>query len=163
MSKKQFIRHLEYYGFPDQNGYSSDINAVDLSDIIKKNKEQDEEIADLEGEKADEKDLLELSGTVETLISAQTEFNNTVVETFTDISSDINMLKDVDNEFATQLSAVTEGLNSLNEEFEDFSDKTNESISALTADIEDLNEKSDTYALKEDTYTKQEVDDLISS
>ena len=163
MSKKQFIRHLEYYGFPDQNGYSSDINAVDLSDIIKKNKEQDEEIADLEGEKADEKDLLELSGAVETLITVQTEFNNNVVETLTEVSNDIATLKNVDDEFANQLSAITEGVNSLSEDFEAFSEDVNESISALTADVEELNEKSDTYALKEDTYTKEEVDDLISS
>ena len=162
MAKKQFIRHLEFYGFPDQNGYSSDINPVDLSDIIEKNKEQDKEIADLEGEKADKKDLVELSGAVETLISAQTEFNNNVVETLTDVSNDIATLKNVDNEFATQLSALTEGVNSLNEEFETFSDDTNESISALTADVAALNEKSNTYALKEDTYTKQEVNDLIS-
>ena len=159
---KQFIRHLEFYGFPDQNGYSSDINPVDLSDIIEKNKEQDKEIADLEGEKADKKDLVELSGTVDTLISAQTDFNNTVVETLTGISADIDTLKNVDNEFATQLSALTEGVNSLNEEFENFSGETSESIAALTADVAALNEKSDTYALKENTYTKQEVDDLIS-
>ena len=48
MAKKQFIRHLEFYGFPDQNGYSSEINGVDLSDIREKNKEQDEEIQDLQ-------------------------------------------------------------------------------------------------------------------
>ena len=72
MAKKQFIRHLEFYGFPDQNGYSSVINGgdVDIDDIIKKNKEQDEEIQDLEGEKADKKDLDELSGKVETMIAA---------------------------------------------------------------------------------------------
>lgn len=159
---KQFIRHLEFYGFPDQNGYSSDINPVDLSDIIEKNKEQDKEIADLEGEKADKKDLVELSGTVDTLISAQTNFNNTVVETLSGISADIDTLKDVDNEFATQLSALTEGVNSLNEELEDFSGETSDAISALTEDVAELSEKSDTYALKEDTYTKQEVDNLIS-
>ena len=68
--QQQFIRHLEFYGFPDQNGYTSDINAcsVDLSNIIKKNKEQDREIKYLDNEKADKKDLDELSGTVETLI-----------------------------------------------------------------------------------------------
>ena len=55
MAKKQFIRHLEYYGFPDQNRYSSDVD-IDLSDIREKNKEQDEEIKDLEViELADEK------------------------------------------------------------------------------------------------------------
>lgn len=39
MANKQFIRHLEFYGYPDQNGYSSEASCcdcVDLSEIIKK-------------------------------------------------------------------------------------------------------------------------------
>ena len=162
MAKKQFIRHLEFYGFPDQNGYSSDINGVDLSDIRQKNKEQDEEIADLEGEKADKRDLASLSGTVENFITRQSEINQEFADVISGMSNDIEELKDVDNEFATQLSALTEGINSLNEEFEDFSGNTSDAIETLNANVEELIAKSDTYALKEDTYTKQEVDNLIS-
>ena len=69
MANKQFIRHLEFYGYPDQNGYSSEASCcdcVDLSEIIKKNKQQDKEIECLTHEKAEKKDLDALSATVET-------------------------------------------------------------------------------------------------
>ena len=162
MSKKQFIRHLEYYGFPDQNNYTSAIENPDISDIIKKNREQDEEIEDLEDEKASKAEINELSNMVTETFSAQDEFNHAVVGKFHEIDENITELKEIDNEFAEQLSALTEGVNSLNENFEDFSGDTNESISALTDDVDELKDKSSTYALKENTYTKEEVDDLLS-
>ena len=163
MAKKQFIRHLEFYGFPDQNGYSSDINGVDLSDIIEKNKEQDKEIADLEGEKASKKDLLELSGSVETLISAQTKFNNAIVDTISGITSDIDALKAVDTEFAEQLSAVTNGLDDAMEAIETLGDRMDDvedEISGINESIESIEEN---YAKKDDVYTKEEIDARIPS
>lgn len=163
MAKKQFIRHLEFYGFPDQNGYSSDINGVDLSDIIEKNKEQDKEIADLEGEKASKKDLLELSGSVETLISAQTKFNNAIVDTISGITSDIDALKQVDTEFAEQLSAVTNGLDDAMEAIETLGDRVDtieDEISGINESIESIEEN---YAKKDDVYTKEEIDARIPS
>ena len=65
MAKKQFIRHLEFYGYPDQNVYTSEscCGSVDLSEIIAKNKQQDKEIKCLTHEKADKKDLDALSAT----------------------------------------------------------------------------------------------------
>lgn len=163
MAKKQFIRHLEFYGFPDQNGYSSDINGVDLSDIIEKNKEQDKEIKDLEGEKASKKDLLELSGSVETLISAQTKFNNAIVDTISGITSDIDTLKAVDTEFAEQLSAVTSGLDEAMDAIETLGDRVDtieDEISGINEAIDSIEEN---YAKKDDVYTKEEIDARIPS
>ena len=163
---KQFIRHLEYYGFPDQNNYSSDLGNVDLSDIIKKNKEQDEEIEELEGEKADKTDLDALSGTVETLIAAQTEINQNVAESISGITADIEEQKAVDDEFAAQLSALTEGVDDINETVSTLGETVGEISEALSGITDELNDfettVEETYAKKEDTYTKQEVDDLIS-
>ena len=163
---KQFIRHLEYYGFPDQNNYSSDLGNVDLSDIIKKNKEQDEEIEELEGEKADKADLDALSGTVESLIAAQTEINQNVAESISGITADIEEQKAVDDEFAAQLSALTEGVDDINETVSTLDETVGEISEALSGLTDELNNfeatVEETYAKKEDTYTKQEVDDLIS-
>ena len=163
---KQFIRHLEYYGFPDQNNYSSDLGNVDLSDIIKKNKEQDEEIEELEGEKADKTDLDALSGTVESLIAAQTEINQNVAESISGITADIEKQKVVDDEFAAQLSALTEGVDNINETVSTLDEtvgEISEALSGLTDELNDFEANvEETYAKKEDTYTKQEVDDLIA-
>lgn len=180
---KQFIRHLEFYGFPDQNRYSSDVNSsADLSEIIKKNKQQDKEIKNLTNEKADKKDLLELSGTVETLISAQTEFNTMVVDELSGITNDINILKNIDDEYGQQLSALTDGLNdaicgiqNLGNRVDDVEEDI-EAISghvlALDDTVEGIQEELETklskeeaegtYAKKDDVYTKEEVDEILS-
>ena len=163
MAKKQFIRHLEFYGFPDQNGYSSDINGVDLSEIIEKNKEQDKEIQDLEGEKASKKDLNELSGTVETLISAQTEFNNVMVETLSGITNDINTLKEIDNEFGQQLSALTDGVNDAMDAVQILGDRVDDVEDAISGINESIETIIEDYAKKEDVYSKEEIDEMISS
>lgn len=178
MAKKQFIRHLEFYGFPDQNGYSSDVNGynVDLSEIIKKNKEQDKEIKELSDEKASKKDLDELSGTVESIIAYQSDINQAVADS-------INELREIDNEFAEQISALTNGVNdaicgiqNLNDRVDDvqedldelsgkvetLSAETADAISGLSEDIQELRDDIDeTYAKKEDVYTKDEVDEKI--
>ena len=183
MAKKQFIRHLEFYGFPDQNGYSSVINGgdVDIDDIIKKNKEQDEEIQDLEGEKADKKDLDELSGKVETMIVAQSEINADVANSISGMSADIETLKGIDTEFAAQLSALTDGVNdaicgvqNLNDRAEDIEEDVAElsgKVMTLQTTVEgiqteldnklDKDEAEEIYAKKSDVYTKEEVDALI--
>ena len=182
--KRQFIRHLEFYGFPDQNGYSSEVNgmSVDLSEIIEKNKEQDEEIQGLEGEKADKKDLDELSGTVETLISAQTEFNNEVVSILSGVTNDISTLKEIDNMFGEQLSAITDGLNdaisniqelndevdgisnnleSLSGKVESFSGETNDKFSEVWEELDKKlgkTEAEEIYAKKDEIVTKEELE-----
>lgn len=163
---KQFIRHLEYYGFPDQNNYSSDLGNVDLSDIIKKNKEQDEEIQDLEGEKAEKADLDALSGTVDSLIVAQTEINQNVAESISGITADIEEQKAVDDEFAAQINALTDSIDDTNDALStlgDVVDEIAEAVSGVTDELHDFEaDVEETYAKKEDTYTKEEVDQEIS-
>ena len=142
MAKKQFIRHLEYYGFPDQNQYTSEFNGVDLSDIRQKNKEQDEEIGELETDKADKKSLNELSGTVENLIAAQSEVNEEFAEAISGITSDIGKLKEIDNEYGEQLSAITDSLNDVIEDVNELDDKVDD----INGDIEELSGKVETLS-----------------
>ena len=163
MAKKQFIRHLEYYGFPDQNRYSSDVD-IDLSDIREKNKEQDEEIKDLEGEKADEKDLLELSGTVENLIAAQTEVNQEFASAISGMSDDIEELKAVDDEFAEQLSAITDAVDDTVNGLEELSGYTAFNLAELRQGFNAYTRYADAeFAHRNNVYTKEEIDERIPS
>ena len=181
MAKKQFIRHLEYYGFPDQNQYSSEFNGVDLSDIRQKNKEQDEEIGELETDKADKKSLDELSGTVESIISQQTIVNQEFAEAISGITSDIEKLKEIDNEYGEQLSALTDSVNDVIGDIDDLNDKVDgidEDIAELSgksaeADVKieaiseqldnklDKSEAEETYAKKDECVTKEYIDEKL--
>ena len=167
MAKKQFIRHLEFYGFPDQNGYSSEINGVDLSDIREKNKEQDKEIQELEGEKAEKKDLLELSGTVENFIERQSEINQEFADAISGMSADIDELKKVDDEFAEQLSAITDGVDDAMEAIEILGERVDDledGLSGLSGAVDSMMETiEDEFAKKDDVYTKEEIDARIPS
>ena len=163
MAKKQFIRHLEYYGFPDQNSYSSEFNGVDLSDIREKNKEQDEEIQDLEGEKADKKDLVSLSGMVDNLIATQSEINQGFANSISGLSSDIEALKDVDTEFAEQLSAITNGVDDAMDSIEELDDRVSDIENSISGLNDTVNEIIEDYAKKDDVYSKEEIDEMISS
>ena len=167
MTKKQFIRHLEFYGFPDQNGYSSEINGVDLSDIREKNKEQDKEIQELEGEKAEKKDLLELSGTVENFIERQSEINQEFADAISGMSADIDELKKVDDEFAEQLSAITDGVDDAMEAIEILGERVDDledGLSGLSGAVDSMMETiEDEFAKKDDVYTKEEIDARIPS
>lgn len=139
MAKEQFIRHLEYYGFPDQNCYSSEINGVDLSIFREKDKEHDDEIAELEGEKADKSELYALSGTVDSVISSQTQVNVQIVDTLGKITDDIGKLKEIDNEYGTHLSSITDSVNSV---IGDVSAISGE-LSGITSDVSSLVNKYD--------------------
>lgn len=167
MAKKQFIRHLEFYGFPDQNGYSSDINGVDLSDIREKNKEQDKEIEELEGEKAEKKDLLELSGTVENFIDRQSEINQGFADAISGMSGEIDELKKVDDEFAEQLSAITDGVDNAMEAIEILGERVDDledGLSGLSGVVDSMMDTiEDEFAKKDDVYTKEEIDARIPS
>ena len=168
MAKKQFIRHLEYYGFPDQNTYTSEINGIDLSDIREKNKEQDKEIQELEGEKAEKKDLLELSGTVENFIDKQDEINHIFYDAISGMSDDIEELKRIDDDFAEQLSAMTDSIDDILETIDEFSADTqfkfaeaNERLNAYSRyAANEFAHRSDVYT-KNEVYNKDEVDELI--
>ena len=163
MAKKQYIRHLEYYGFPDQNGYSSEINGVDLSDIREKNKEQDEEIQDLEGEKADKKDLLSLSGTVENFITRQSEINQEFADAISGMSGDIEELKKIDTEFAEQLSAITSGVDEAMDAIEILDERVDNVEDNISGLSETVNEIIEDYAKKDDVYSKEEIDEMMAS
>lgn len=163
MAKKRYIRHLEYYGFPDQNGYSSEINGVDLSDIREKNKEQDEEIQDLEGEKADKKDLLSLSGTVENFITRQSEINQEFADAISGMSGDIEELKKIDTEFAEQLSAITSGVDEAMDAIEILDERVDNVEDNLSGLSETVGEIIEDYAKKDDVYSKEEIDEMMAS
>lgn len=163
MAKKRYIRHLEYYGFPDQNGYSSEINGVDLSDIREKNKEQDEEIQDLEGEKADKKDLVLLSGTVENFITRQSEINQEFADAISGMSNDINDLKNIDTEFAEQLSAITSGVDEAMDAIENLDERVDNVEDYLSGLSETVGEIIEDYARKDDVYSKEEIDEMMTS
>ena len=163
MAKKQCIRHLEFYGFPDQNKYSG-FEDLDLSDIREKNKEQDEEIQGLEGEKADKKDLLELSGTVENLIAAQSEVNEAFAEAISGMSGDIEELKAVDDEFAEQLSAITDAVDDTINDLEELSGYTAFNLAELRQGFNAYTRYADAeFAHRNDVYTKAEIDERIPS
>ena len=163
MAKKRYIRHLEYYGFPDQNGYSSEINGVDLSDIREKNKEQDDEIQDLEGEKADKKDLVLLSGTVENFITRQSEINQEFADAISGMSNDINDLKNIDTEFAEQLSAITSGVDEAMDAIENLDERVDNVEDYLSGLSETVGEIIEDYARKDDVYSKEEIDEMMAS
>ena len=156
MAKKQFIRHLEFYGFPDQNKYAG-FGDIDLSDIREKNKEQDEEIQDLEGEKAEKKDLDELSGTVENLMAAQAEVNEAFAEAISGMSEDID-------ELAEEVSALTDTVNDVIDNLEDLSASTNFNIAELRQGFNAYTRYADMeFAHRNNVYTKQEIDDMFAS
>lgn len=178
---KKFIRHLEFYGFPDQNNYESDMGGgcgVDLSEIIKKNKEQDKEIQELTDEKASKKDLDELSGTVMSMIEIQSEINQGFADAISGntekieaITDKVNEISDTVNDAMCGIQILGERVDGLEGKFEILSGKV-DTLSAETfdalADMQDeldgklgKDEAEEIYAKKEDVYTKQETDDRI--
>ena len=180
---KQFIRHLEFYGFPDCNGYSSDITgAVDLSDIIKKNEEQDKAIACLsKSEWASKKELHHLNGKLNTFMHAQNMVNYRVGKELISIDRDISNLKENSNAFAEELSAITDTVNGIIGDVDIISGKVTtieENISAITEDVETLSAETINgfasvngrideygryvemvYAKKDSVYTKAEIEE----
>lgn len=161
---KEFIRHLEFYGFPDTNGYASSTNAnVDLSNIIKKNEEQDQAIANLgEQEWVSEEELHHLNEKVNTFIETQNEINNNIDENLGTIKDDVNNLKNNSNLFAEELSGVTIAVNELLGDTESLNNK----IEALSSETISANQELHTYvdenfANKNTIYTKEEVDEKV--
>lgn len=178
---KKFIRHLEFYGFPDQNTYESEMGGgcnVDLSEIIKKNKEQDKEIQELTDEKASKKDLDELSGTVMSMIEVQSEINQGFAEAISGNTERIDSITDKVNEISDTVNDAMCGIQILGDRVDGLEGKFNVlsgRVDAISADtfeaLADMQEQLDgklgkdeaeeIYAKKEDVYTKQETDDRI--
>ena len=168
MAKKKFIRHLEFYGFPDQNVYVSETNGgcnVDLSEIINKNKEQDEEIKGLTNKKADEKDLLALSGTVNTMITTQSQINQELANAISgqtgkiqEITDSVNEIGDVVNGVVCDVHNLSDKVDGIDADVAELSGKV-ETLSAETADAisgiqDELEDKLDKTEAEE-TYLKK--------
>ena len=190
MAKKTFIRHLEFYGFPDQNVYNG-ITNVDLSDIYETNKEQDKEISEISGEtnsKADLSLVNELSGKVDTFIGIQSGINESFLDSISSITDNIESLKERDIEITDKINEITDSINDLAEgveinkdsidevsgkvsTIEDFIEGFDNIISGIEESIDSIEEElskkldsdvaEETYAKKDDVYTKEEADETF--
>lgn len=181
------IRHLEFYGYVDQNVYMGLPN-VDLSDIREVNKEQDKEINAISGatkDKADKATLNELSGKVETFIDKQEDINKWLAKGINlnkgriegleardeEITTKINEIVDDFNPIYDELSALSGNIASVDEKLENhlsetstFEEETNERLEALEGGMSNKIDKTEaygTFAEKTDVYTKEEVDNKI--
>ena len=177
------IRHLEYYGYADQNVYIGLPNA-DLSDIRETNKEQDKEINELSGatkEKADLELVNELSGKVDSFIDTQARINESLAHAIASNSEKINALQQRDVEITDKLNELVDDfnpiydklgeietqMNELDEKVDEYSDFKEEALGKFNEIETELGKKLDkteaerTYAKKSDVYTKREVDNLI--
>ena len=181
------IRHLEYYGYADQNVYMG-IPNVDLSDIREVNKEQDKEINAISGATKDKADLAivnELSGKVETFADKQSLINKwlakgvnknreridnletrdeEITAKINEIVDDFNPIYDELGNLSTRINDVDTRLTEHLEEESTFEDETNQRLNSLETSMDekiDKTEAYDVFAKKSDVYTKSEVDELI--
>jgi methyl-accepting chemotaxis protein len=182
MGKKQFIRHLEFYGFPDQNKYFSDANCGDLSFIIDK-------LNELDLEKADKDTLEEFEETVneeiDSLKDADEVLNgrlSSVESSITTINEDIETLKNADESFNIRLNSAESSITVINDNVEEINENINtikseineindgiieitDEISGITINVSELSGNletfkeyaEETYSKKSDVYTKEEV------
>lgn len=190
MAKKNFIRHLEYYGYLDQNTYNGMPN-VDLSGIYETNKEQDKEISEISGETIQKADIAlvnELSGKVDSFIGIQSQINDTLLEDISGITENIEALKARDTEFTEKINEITDSINELSEDVSDGKSAIDEmsgkveTFSELIEDFEDvlsgvletvdsleesISGKLDSdvaeeiYAKKSEVYSREEADETF--
>ena len=178
------IRHLEFYGYPDQNVFTS-LGSVDLSEINKINQEQDEEISELSGATKGKADLYivnELSAKTDTFINLQGEINNNLASAISGNTERIAALEQYDEEMTDTINDIISNMTSLDDDVDALSGEVEtlkglivdasavtESIDALSGAIDDLRdvvdgkldktEAEETYAKKVDVYTKEECDE----
>lgn len=180
------IRHLEYYGFTDQNVYIGLPN-LDLSDIRETNREQDKDIDRISSEKADVTLVNELSGKVDSFIETQSEINKKVIHSVKAGFDAINELKERDKEITDKineigdkfdpiydkLGEVTNTVSSLEDALNEhisngdsFSKEASEQLAELDELVKgklDKAEADETFAKKDDTYTKTEIDRFLEN
>lgn len=177
------IRHLEFYGYADQNVYIGLPNA-DLSDIRETNKEQDKEISQISGatkEKADLSLVKQLSGKVDSFIVAQGAINENLQNGINLNADKITALQQRDEEITSKLNELVdsfdpiynrldeiegdvESLSGKVQEYADFKNEANEKFDALETELGkklDKTEAERTYAKKSDVYTKNQVNNLL--
>lgn len=179
------IRHLEFYGYADQNVYMG-IPNVDLSDIRETNKEQDKEISSISSATKDKADLVvvnELSGKVDTFIDKQDMINKWLAKGINKNRERIDKLENRDEEITTKINEIVDDFNPIYDNIEnlsnqindvdnrltqhisqesDFEEETNERLNALESNIDekiDKTEAYDTFAKKSDVYTKSEIEE----
>jgi len=182
------IRHLEFYGYADQNVYMGLPN-VDLSDIRETNKEQDKEINAISGAtsgKADKATVDSLSGKVDTFMDKQDKINKWLAKGINKNRERIDKLESRDREITDKINEIVDDFNPIYDELGNLSskvdsvdDKLNQHISQEStfeeetdARLDSLENKIDKkldereachkFAKKCDVYTKQEVDDKIA-
>ena len=178
------IRHLEFYGYADQNVYMGLPN-VDLSDIREVNKEQDKEINAISGAtsgKADKTTVDSLSGKVDTFMDKQDKINKWFAKGINKNRERIDKLESRDREITDKINEIVDDFNpiydelgNLSSEIDSVDDKLNQHISQESTFEEETDARLDAlesgkigkeeaenlFAKKSDVYTKQEVDDLI--
>ena len=186
---KQIIRHLEFYGFPDQNVFISE-PCVD-SCIDKKQdweihklghdlyafrhfqhgfNDKTIEINNAQNKKINEitdatneltNDVTAISGTVDDILEA---IGGTPVPTIKEEVDEVSgKVEAFSAETNDKFDAVDEELNSINDSIESFSGEFLTYTAATNEYIENYIETADSkYAHQDNTYTKEEVDALIS-
>ena len=181
------IRHLEFYGYPEQNMYIGLPN-TDVSDMREINREQDKEILAISGAtagKADYRTVLELSGTVNTFINIQNRINDGFSTVIRENTERISRLEERDGEITSKINEIVDDFNPINEELSNLSSRITgvddrltrhinetsgiesaiyERLDELDSLMEDKLSKSEAdtlYAKAGDYYTKPEVDDLL--
>ena len=185
MGKK--IRHLEFYGYADQNVYMG-IPNVDLSDIRQVNKTQDKEISEISAstkDKASTSALNALSGKVDTFIGKQDDINKWLARGINKNKERIENLEAKDTEIIDKVNEVDEkvdgysgAIETLSARVESVDERLTEHLQEASTFEEDTNERLDAledamdgklskdeadeiYISKEDGYTKEQIDDLI--
>ena len=123
MGKK--IRHLEFYGYTDQNVYMGLPN-VDLSDIRETNKEQDKEINAISGAtsgKADKATVDSLSGKVDTFMDKQDKINKWLAKGINKNRERIDKLESRDGEITDKINEIVDDFNPIYNELGNLSSK----------------------------------------
>lgn len=177
------IRHLEYYGYIDQNRYNGIFN-LDLSDLYETNSEQDADIDELSGitqGKADLSLVESLSGKVDTFIDTQKNINNRVVHVVSGIAQDLKCIEEANKALTDSINGIVDNVNDLGDDVDSLSARTDDleskmesccsGASSVVEDIEEIKEElggmlskeeaDAAYALKEDVYTKDEIDSML--
>lgn len=164
------IRHLEFYGYSDQNKFNPPTN-IDLSDIREKNNSQDKEINEISGEtkgKADKSVVDDLIGKFDTFNDEQVEFNEEVIDALKRHESDIVTLSGITDDIYDDIDDVINDINILSGDVETLKNDVS-NISASTQEIsEKLGKKLDievaeaTYMPIVSAYTKDEIDIMAS-
>ena len=183
-------RILEPYGYIEQVDYNMmGFCDVDLTPINEKNEEQDEEINNLSGLAQDAQNgLTALEGKFDEFSTRTVGALSTMKESINANANNIDTLMANHNQLSTTVSNMNESLSNLTETVNTLSDSISiklskeeaaelyarkDKVEQLETDVDALSaslntklskeEAADVYARKDSVYTKQEVDNIVSS